>query len=67
MTVARLVARSVLVHAPTGAVMNLPAKPSVLFVYYTHTQQSLRVCDAMAEVLRARLHTQPRHKRSDGT
>jgi flavodoxin len=26
----------------------------VLFVYYTHTQQAKRVCDAMAEVLRAR-------------
>jgi hypothetical protein len=28
--------------------------PSVLFVFYTHTQQSLRVADAMAEVLRQR-------------
>src|SRR3954452_3281140 len=28
--------------------------PSVLFVYYSHTQQAQRVCDAMAEVLRGR-------------
>jgi hypothetical protein len=34
--------------------MNSPGKPSVLFVYYTHTQQSLRVADAMADVLRER-------------
>ncbi len=30
------------------------AKPQVLFVYYTYTQQSLRVVEAMAEVLRDR-------------
>jgi flavodoxin len=30
------------------------AKPRVLFVYYTHTQQAQRVCDAMADVLRGR-------------
>ena len=30
------------------------AKPRVLFVYYTHTQQAKRVSDAMAEVLRRR-------------
>jgi len=30
------------------------AKPQVLFVYYTYTQQSLRVVEAMAGVLRAR-------------
>ena len=29
-------------------------KPRVLFVYYTHTQQAKRVCDAMAEVFRGR-------------
>jgi menaquinone-dependent protoporphyrinogen IX oxidase len=29
-------------------------KPSVLFVYYTHTQQTRRVCDAMADVMRER-------------
>ena len=29
-------------------------QPKVLFVYYTYTQQSLRVVEAMAEVLRAR-------------
>jgi hypothetical protein len=29
-------------------------RPRVLFVYYTHTQQAQRVCDAMAEVLRGR-------------
>jgi hypothetical protein len=29
-------------------------KPSVLFVFYTHTQQSLRVAEAMAGVLRER-------------
>src|SRR5438876_6537766 len=34
--------------------MNSPGKPSVLFVYYTHTQQSLRVAEAMAGVLRER-------------
>ena len=30
------------------------AKPQVLFVYYTYTQQSLRVVEAMADVLRGR-------------
>src|SRR3954471_11029094 len=34
--------------------MNLPRKPSVLFVFYSHTQQSRRVADAMAGVLRER-------------
>ncbi len=34
--------------------MNSPRKPSVLFVYYTHTQQSLRVAEVMAGVLRER-------------
>src|SRR4029077_14388301 len=34
--------------------MNSPRKPSVLFVFYTHTQQSRRVADAMAGVLRER-------------
>jgi len=34
--------------------MNSPRKPSVLFVFYTHTQQSLRVAEAMAAVLRER-------------
>jgi hypothetical protein len=34
--------------------MNPPRKPSVLFVFYTHTQQSLRVAEAMADVLRQR-------------
>jgi menaquinone-dependent protoporphyrinogen IX oxidase len=34
--------------------MNSPSRPSVLFVYYTHTQQSLRVAEAMASVLRER-------------
>src|SRR3954467_15530743 len=29
-------------------------RPRVLFVYYTHTQQAERVCEAMAEVLRGR-------------
>src|SRR5437763_344170 len=28
--------------------------PRVLFVYYTHTKQALRVADAMAEAMRAR-------------
>src|SRR6266508_5786617 len=28
--------------------------PRVLFVYYSHTQQAQRVCDAMADVLRER-------------
>src|SRR5689334_19332566 len=34
--------------------MNSPRKPSVLFVFYTHTKQSRRVADAMASVLRER-------------
>ncbi len=34
--------------------MSSPRRPSVLFVFYTHTQQSLRVADAMAGVLRER-------------
>jgi hypothetical protein len=34
--------------------MNSPRKPSVLFVFYSHTQQSIRVADAMAGVLRER-------------
>ena len=34
--------------------MDPSASPSVLFVYYTHTQQSLRVSEAMADVLRER-------------
>ncbi len=34
--------------------MNSPPKPSVLFVFYSHTQQSLRVAEAMASVLRER-------------
>src|SRR5258708_21188279 len=29
-------------------------RPQVLFVYYTHTNQAKRVCESMAEVLRAR-------------
>jgi menaquinone-dependent protoporphyrinogen IX oxidase len=29
-------------------------QPRVLFVYYSHTKQAERVCDAMAEVLRGR-------------
>jgi hypothetical protein len=29
-------------------------RPRVLFVYYTHTKQAQRVCEAMADVLRAR-------------
>jgi hypothetical protein len=31
-----------------------PPKPRVLFVYYTHTQQTLKVFEAMADVLRQR-------------
>ena len=41
----------------SGAVSSNDAtdpKPRVLFVYYTHTKQAQRVCDAMAEVLRGR-------------
>ena len=34
--------------------MDPPAKPSVLLVYYTHTQQALRVCEAMSEAFRER-------------
>ena len=38
-----------------GAVISASARrPRVLFVYYSHTQQSLRVADAMADVLRER-------------
>ena len=29
-------------------------RPRVLFVYYSHTEQARRVCDAMVEVLRGR-------------
>ncbi len=32
----------------------VPSGPRVLFVYFTYTQQSLRVAEAMAEVLRGR-------------
>src|SRR3954454_546411 len=32
----------------------LDARPRVLFVYYSHTRQAQRVCDAMADVLRSR-------------
>lgn len=31
--------------------INPAAKPSVLFVYFTFTQQTLKVCEAMADVL----------------
>ena len=34
--------------------MDSAAKPSVLIVYYTHTQQARRVADVMAEVFRER-------------
>lgn len=34
--------------------MNAKAKPAVLFVYYTHTEQAQRVCDVMMEVLTSR-------------
>jgi hypothetical protein len=34
--------------------MNFPRKPSVLFVFYSHTHQSIRVADAIAGVLRER-------------
>jgi hypothetical protein len=34
--------------------MNFPRKPSVLFVFYSHTHQSIRMADAMAGVLRER-------------
>src|SRR6266545_7341084 len=34
--------------------MDAPTKPSVLFVYYTYTQQTLKVVEAMADVLRHR-------------
>jgi hypothetical protein len=37
-----------------GSSMNSPAKPSVLFVYYTHTEQAHKVCDVMTEVLSSR-------------
>jgi hypothetical protein len=56
--------------------MNSPRKPSVLFVFYTHTQQSLRVAEAMAGVLRGRgcevslagvQFTDPRYARKFGS
>ena len=31
-----------------------PTKPRILLVYYSYTQQSLRVVEAMADVLRDR-------------
>jgi hypothetical protein len=34
--------------------MNSAMKPSVLFVYYTYMQQTLKVVEAMAKVLRDR-------------
>ncbi len=34
--------------------MDSARKPSVLFVYYTYTQQTLKVVEAMAGVLRNR-------------
>jgi menaquinone-dependent protoporphyrinogen IX oxidase len=34
-----------------GQVMNSTRRPRVLFVYYTYTQQTLKVVEAMAEVL----------------
>ena len=34
--------------------MSATAKPSVLFVYYTHTEQAHKVCDVMTDVLRGR-------------
>jgi hypothetical protein len=34
--------------------MNDTKRPSVLFVYYTYTQQTRKVIDAMADVLRDR-------------
>jgi hypothetical protein len=34
--------------------MDPVTKPSVLFVYYTYTQQTLRLVEAMADVLRGR-------------
>ncbi len=43
------------IESPTkGAVPERSSKPRVLFVYYTYTQQSLRVVEAMADVLRTR-------------
>ena len=36
-----------------GPEMSETTTPSVLFVYYTYTQQTATVLDAMAEVLRA--------------
>jgi menaquinone-dependent protoporphyrinogen IX oxidase len=34
--------------------MDSVRKPSVLFAYYTHTQQTLKVFETTAEVLRSR-------------
>jgi hypothetical protein len=40
--------------AQEGTTMDSVRKPSVLFVYYTYTQQTLKVVEAMAGVLRDR-------------
>ena len=43
------------IESPTnGAVPERSSKPRVLFVYYTYTQQTLRVVEAMSDVLRTR-------------
>jgi hypothetical protein len=43
------------IESPTGGPVVEPTRrPRILFVYYTYTQQSLRVAEAMAEVLRER-------------
>ena len=34
--------------------MDLATKPSVLLIYFTYTNQTRKVMDAMAEVLRGR-------------
>ena len=39
---------------PPDANQAVPPRPRVLFVYYTYTQQTLKVVEAMAEVLRER-------------
>ena len=42
------------IESPTGGAVTESTRPRILFVYYTYKQQSLKVAEAMAEVLRER-------------
>jgi menaquinone-dependent protoporphyrinogen IX oxidase len=41
-------------ESPTGGAVTEPTGPRILLVYYTYTQQSSKVAEAMADVLRER-------------